>query len=96
MTTVAEVRRAIAEKFRNAGLETPDLDARILAGHALGLDHAALASIARHQLEAGALRALEALAARRLGGEPVARITGIKEFWGLPLRITAATLVPRP
>ena len=96
MTTVAEVRRAIAEKFRNAGLETPDLDARILAGHALGLDYAALASIAHHQLEAGALRALEALAARRLGGEPVARITGIKEFWGLPLRITAATLVPRP
>ena len=32
----------------------------------------------------------------RLGGEPVARITGVKEFWGLPLRVTPATLVPRP
>ena len=36
------------------------------------------------------------LLTRRLGGEPVARITGVKEFWGLPLRVTAATLVPRP
>ena len=37
-----------------------------------------------------------ALAARRLDREPVARILGVKEFWGLPLRLNAATLVPRP
>ena len=36
------------------------------------------------------------LAARRLDREPVARILGIKEFWGLPLRLNDATLVPRP
>src|SRR5262249_20071022 len=39
---------------------------------------------------------LESLAARRLNGEPVARILGQKEFWGLPLKLSAATLVPRP
>jgi release factor glutamine methyltransferase len=39
---------------------------------------------------------MSALAARRLAREPVARILGIKEFWGLPLRIGAETLVPRP
>ena len=39
---------------------------------------------------------VEALAARRLGREPVARILGMKEFWGLPLRLNDATLVPRP
>jgi len=39
---------------------------------------------------------IEELGARRLKGEPVARILGHKEFWGLPLRISAATLVPRP
>ena len=33
---------------------------------------------------------------RRLAREPVARILGVKEFWGLPLRLNAATLVPRP
>src|SRR5205085_9920640 len=36
------------------------------------------------------------LARRRLAGEPVARILGQKEFWGLPLALSPATLVPRP
>jgi release factor glutamine methyltransferase len=39
---------------------------------------------------------LEALATRRLNGEPVARILGHKEFWGLALQLSPATLVPRP
>ena len=39
---------------------------------------------------------LEDLAHRRLGGEPVARILGPREFWGLPLKLSAATPVPRP
>ena len=39
---------------------------------------------------------LEEFARRRLAGEPVARILGLKEFWGLPLKLSAATLVPRP
>jgi release factor glutamine methyltransferase len=96
MTTVADARRALAEKFRSAGLDTPNLDARILIGHALGLDHAALTAGAGRTLDSAAMHEIEALAARRIAGEPVARITGVKEFWGLPLRVTAATLVPRP
>src|SRR5688572_23406287 len=96
MTTVAEARRTLAGRFRSAGLDTPDLDARILVGHALDLDHAALATTAGRTLDSVQVVALEALAARRLRGEPVARITGVKEFWGLPLQVTAATLVPRP
>jgi len=39
---------------------------------------------------------LEAFARRRLAGEPVARILGLKEFWGLPFRLSTETLVPRP
>jgi release factor glutamine methyltransferase len=39
---------------------------------------------------------LEAFAQRRLSGEPVARVAGEREFWGLPLKLSAATLVPRP
>ena len=96
MATVADARRALAAQFRSAGLDTPDLDARILTGHALGLDHAALASSAARVLSPEEAHAIEAVAARRLAGEPVARITGVKEFWGLELRITPATLVPRP
>ncbi len=96
MTTVADARRALAGTFRSAGLDTPDLDARILVGHALGLDHAALAANAGHTLSAGEAGAIDALRVRRISGEPVARITGVKEFWGLLLRVTPATLVPRP
>jgi len=78
------------------GLDTPDLDARILVGHALGLDHAALAAAATRRLGAEEESRISAMASRRLAGEPVARILGYKEFWSLPLRVDAATLVPRP
>jgi len=94
--TVAEARRALAAKFRAGGLDTPDLDARILVGHALGLDHAALAAAATRSLGADENGAVAAVANRRLAGEPVARILGTKEFWSLPLRVDAATLLPRP
>jgi release factor glutamine methyltransferase len=93
---VAEMRRALAAKLRAGGLESADLDARILIGHALGLDHAALAAAATRKLGADEESAIAALANRRLTGEPVARILGYKEFWSLPLRVDAATLVPRP
>ena len=94
--TAAEVRRALAAKFHDAGLDSPDLDSRILVGHALGLDHAALAAAAARKLDADEESAVAALASRRLTGEPVARILGYREFWSLPLRVDAATLVPRP
>ena len=94
--TVADARRALAATFHAGGLDTPDLDARILVGHALGLDHAALAAAAAHRLGVDEENAVAALAHRRLAGEPVARMVGYKEFWSLPLRVDAATLVPRP
>jgi release factor glutamine methyltransferase len=94
--SVERARRRLAGEFRRRGLETPELDARILVGHALGLDHAALAAQPDRRLAAAEARPVAALAARRLAGEPVARILGCKEFWGLPLRLNAETLVPRP
>jgi release factor glutamine methyltransferase len=94
-TTVEQARRCLAASFRNAGLDTPDLDARVLVGHALGLDHAALVAAAAQSLGDNAA-AVAALEQRRLAGEPVARIVGAREFWGLPLAVTPAVLVPRP
>jgi release factor glutamine methyltransferase len=94
--TVAAARRLVAQAFRGRGIDTPELDARLLAAHALGLDHAALAAEAGRPLTPADAAALTALAARRLKREPVARILGVKEFWGLPLRLNAGTLVPRP
>jgi len=94
--TVAGARRVLAEKFRAAGIDTPELDARILVGHALSLDHAALAAAGARVLTAREEGAITAVAHRRLLREPIARIVGSKEFWSLTLRINAATLVPRP
>ncbi len=95
-TSIAAARRALAGRFATACLDTPDLEARVLLGHALGLDHAALVANAGRSIDRDEMRRLSELTARRLAGEPVARIIGVKEFWGLPFRLSAATLVPRP
>lgn len=94
--TIAACRRAWSAEFRAHDIESPELDARVLIGHALRLDHAALSARADQPLSDEQQSAIAALAARRLAHEPVARITGIKEFWSQTLRVTDATLVPRP
>lgn len=94
--TLAAARRAWAAAFRDRGIDTPELDARLLIGQALGLDHTALAVAYAQRLSAEEESAIAALARRRLAREPVARILGRKEFFGLPLQISPATLVPRP
>jgi release factor glutamine methyltransferase len=95
-TSLAEARREIAARFRAHGLETPELDARLLIGHALGLDHAGLVSNATRALAAPEADRIAALVARRLRHEPVSRILGEKEFWSLTFKLSPATLVPRP
>ena len=95
-STVETARRTLAHAFRDHGIDTPDLDARLLTGHALGLDHAELASARARDLTSEEIVLLAALARRRLNREPVARILGRKEFWSLPFVVTDAVLVPRP
>jgi release factor glutamine methyltransferase len=94
--TVEAARRALAARLKSAAIESPDLDARLLTGHALGLDLTGLILAAQRQLSPDESARLEEFARRRLAGEPVARILGEKEFWGLPLQLSPATLVPRP
>jgi release factor glutamine methyltransferase len=94
--TIGGARRRLAQELRRHGLDTPELDARLLVGHALGLDHAALAARSDRPLTPTEAAAVATLAARRLAREPVARILGGKEFWGLPFALVAETLVPRP
>ena len=94
--SIESARRALAAQLRSAGLDEAELDARILLGAALGLDLTGLVVQAGRPLtEAEALQ-LAQYAERRLAGEPVARILGVREFWGLPFRLSEATLVPRP
>jgi len=92
----AAALRALAVRFRAAGVDTPDLDARVLLRHAAGIGLEDVLRDPDLPLPPAAVAALEAAAQRRLAGEPVARITGEKEFWGLSLLLGPDTLVPRP
>src|ERR1700761_9644790 len=94
--TVEAARRSLAARFRTNAIDSAELDARILVGHLLGLDLTGMIAAAARRLTAHEAERLEEMAQRRLAGEPIARILGHKEFWGLSLRLSAATLVPRP
>jgi release factor glutamine methyltransferase len=94
--SVDGARRALAAAFKARDIDSPDLDARLLIGHALDLDLTGLIVAAARTLTADEAAMIEDMAKRRLAGEPVARILGHKEFWGLSFELSAATLVPRP
>jgi release factor glutamine methyltransferase len=94
--SVESARRALAAQLRSAQLEEAELDARILLGAALGLDLTGLVAQAARLLAEAETSRLAQYAGRRIAGEPVARILGSREFWGLPFRLSEATLVPRP
>jgi release factor glutamine methyltransferase len=94
--TIETVRRKLAERFRNGGFDSAELDARLLTGDVLGLDLTGMIAAANRMLTLSESNRLESFAQRRLAGEPVARILGQKEFWGLSLQLSPATLVPRP
>ena len=94
--TVETARRSLTARFKSGGIDSPELDARILVGAALGLDLTGMIAAATRPVTAAEAVRLEDFAGRRLRGEPVARILGSREFWGLPLQLSAATLVPRP
>ena len=94
-TTRSAARLRVASLFAGAGLASPDLDARLLVCAACGIDH--LGFVRDPDLPLGAaVELLAAMVARRLAHEPVSRILGQREFWGLPLQISPAVLDPRP
>jgi len=94
--SIESARRALAARLQSAGIEEPGLDARLLVGAALRLDLTGIVTQAARQLTPEEAARLEAYAQRRLAHEPVARILGAREFWGLPFQLSEATLVPRP
>ncbi len=75
---------------------SPELEAALLLSHLLGQPRSHLFAWPERQLSPAQQAAYERLIQRRLAGEPIAHITGEREFWSLPLRVTGATLIPRP
>lgn len=95
--------RSVQEAFidaagllRRAGIDTPELDARLLLCHAAGLTHEAYIARAGGELGGAAAARLDALIARRLAREPVSRIIGTREFYGRGFLVDRHALDPRP
>ncbi|MGE4065132.1 MAG: peptide chain release factor N(5)-glutamine methyltransferase [Rhodospirillaceae bacterium] len=96
LRTIGAAISDLTAQFTQAGLDTPRLDARILIGHAAKLEPSLLFARADRELTDAESAAVEAFAKRRLAHEPVSRILGRREFWGLAFELNAATLDPRP
>jgi len=94
--SIDAARRALAARLKSSAIDSAELDARILIGAMLNLDLTGMITEAARPLTGDESSRLESFARRRLAGEPVARIVGMKEFWGLQLKLSPATLVPRP
>jgi release factor glutamine methyltransferase len=92
----AEALAWLAETFDEAGLEEPKREARLALCEAGGLQPAALIAAPETALGEPAASRLAELAARRAAGEPLSKIAGRREFWGLTLTVSPDVLDPRP
>lgn len=79
-----------------AGGESPRADADVLLCHLLGCRRSYLMTWPERELDAAQQATLQTWLARRLNGEPIAHLVGEREFWSLPLKVSPATLIPRP
>jgi len=98
MNTVATITETVnsAAQTLDAHSESPRLDAQLLLAKVLGLPRSALIARGDEPVALSDERALAELIAKRAGGTPIAYLTGIREFWSLPLKVSPAVLVPRP
>lgn len=96
ITTRDHEYRMLNWRFRQAGIVSPELDARLLVQAAAGCDEIEMIREPGTHLTEAQVETLRSFEARRLAHEPVARILGMREFWGLPFRLAPSTLEPRP
>jgi release factor glutamine methyltransferase len=88
--------RDTAVALAAAGIDNVRFEARLLLSHASGLRTEEMIAHGRDPAPPAIEQSLRALTARRVRREPMAYILGEREFWGLPFKVTAAVLVPRP
>ncbi|MDP6473473.1 MAG: peptide chain release factor N(5)-glutamine methyltransferase [Alphaproteobacteria bacterium] len=94
--SVEGVLRQAASLLAAGGIEQPRHEARILLGHVMGLSRERLLVAHRNPVDAPLVDQLMGLARRRAAHEPIAYLTGEREFWGLSFEVTRDTLIPRP
>lgn len=93
MTSVRDNLRRTAELPDS---DTARLDLEVLLGHVLQKPRTWLYSWPEHELSESAQQQFDRILERRAHGEPVAHLVGQREFWSLPLKVDASTLIPRP
>src|SRR5215208_3853957 len=93
--TISEALQQAAKRL-SANSSSPRLDAEVLVAHVLGVSRASVLANSQRVLTNEQHHAITGLVERRSKGEPVAYVTGHKEFYGLDLIITPDVLVPRP
>lgn len=96
MTTLVSAWTAARNALRDAGIDTPAVDARMLVELATGATRLDIVTDPYREVDAAALARLNALLARRAGREPVSHIVGYKDFWTHRFAVTPAVLTPRP
>lgn len=94
-TLATLIARAVA-RLVEAGIPTPRLDAEVLLRHTLGIDRTRLFLRLSESVADDDAAAFTGLIERRRAGEPIAYLTGTREFMGLPFIVTPDVLVPRP
>jgi release factor glutamine methyltransferase len=95
--TVLELLRWTTQHFGAQGIETPRLDAECLLAHALGSDRLRLYLDFDKPVENAERATFRELVRQRAAERvPVSQLTGCREFWSLPLRVTRDVLTPRP
>ena len=90
------ILQSLEQAMDVAGISSAKTDARCLLGLALGRDMPVLPHEALSPLDRVCQKYLSAMLERRLGGEPISRIRGWREFWSLRFAISRSTLDPRP
>jgi release factor glutamine methyltransferase len=94
--TVHSSLRSAVRRLEAAGIDTPRLDAELLLAHVLGTNRTSLFAHPERSLADDEAARFEAVLRRREAREPLPYITGVREFLGLPFRVTPAVLIPRP
>jgi len=95
-STVRSAVQKTAEQFREAEISSALLDAELLLGHILQKPKSWLLAHSEELLNESQFSELERLVKRRLSREPIAYLTGHKEFYGRDFIVTKDVLIPRP
>ena len=94
--TILELLRWTTDYFRDKAVSEPRASAEVLLAHTLGVSRLDLYLRFDQPLNPEELARFKALVLRRRQGEPVAYLTGHREFWSLDFQVTPAVLIPRP